>query len=489
MQGKWQDKETGMSEAPTTPAPRRRSHWPLYVSVLLLLLFGALVAHQVFAKKVHVVTDEELLRQLAEAEFIEDPVPAGSHTQDWPQWRGQKRDGVAWTGPLQTQWPKTGLERLWNRTGAEAGESYSSFAVTGGRFYTQMTSEAKDKQIILCLNADTGEEIWSESYDRPRAKIEYGNWPRSTPVVDGDQVFTVDQVGRLQCRKSATGALLWEQDLLRKYGNRLPKWGVAFSPLVLGNLVYTNPGGPYGQSIVAFDRKTGAEVWKALDDPPSYSSPIAINVEGMQQVVFFTGAGLVGLTAKDGRLLWRFPWKTFSDVNATTPLAFRAKSGNKEHQYVFISSGYDKGCALLRIDIDNDGGFSARRVFESNQMCCHFSSPVRYKDHVYGFNESRLSCMSLRTGDVPENWPQLGYKKGSLLLAEPTKGKPMLVVLSEEGKLALVEATPDEFRLKSEVRKIFTLPRRCWPMPVLAEGKLYLRDEHEILCLKMPQEE
>lgn len=364
-----------MSAAPLTPVPKRRSHWPLYVSGLLLGLFAALVVHQLYARRIKMVKDEDLLRQLAEAEFLEDPTPPASHAQDWPQWRGHDRDGIAWTGPLQTRWPSKGLEELWRRTGVDAGESYSSFAVTDGRFYTLYTSKASDKQVILCLNAQTGEEIWKESYDRPHVSIEFGNWPRSTPVVDGDQLFTVDQVGRLQCRNAKTGALLWEQDLVRKFGGQLPKWGYAFSPLVLGELVYTNPGGPFGHAVVALNRKTGAEVWKALDDAPSYSSPIAISVGGKQQVVFFFTDALVGLSADEGRELWRHPWVPRPDANVATPLAFRTRQGNKEHQYVFISSGYGKGCAC-------SGSIPTRRANapparSSRTTRCAATSPLR----------------------------------------------------------------------------------------------------------------
>lgn len=462
-----------------TPPARRRPHLLVFLSLILLLLFAALVMHQINSKHPRVTSDEDLLRQLAKAEFLEETLPAGASVQEWPQWRGLLRDGVARTGPLLQKWPTQGLEQLWR---IEGGASYSSFAVAGGRFYTQLVSEESNKQVILCLDAASGEEVWRESYARPQVNPEYGNWPRSTPVVDGDQVFIVDQACRLQCRNAETGRLLWEHDLLKEYGGQMPKWGVAFSPLVLGNLVYTSPGGADGNSVVAFDRKTGKEVWKALNDPPGYSSPISIRVAGLQQVVFFTGDSLVGLTAREGRLLWRFPWPTDFLVNAATPLAFRTSSAKEEQQYVFISSGYGKGCALLLIEADNQGGFTARRVFESNELCCHFSSPVRSKDHVFGFNESELVCLSLRDGEV--KWKQRGYKKGTLLLAEPSSGAPMLVVLGEEGKLALIKATPqDEPRPTAETRP---LRRRCWPMPVLAEGKLYLRDEQQILCLMMP---
>ncbi len=484
------------STSPSQPDTRpRRRHWPLYLSILLLLVFAALVVHQIEALRPRlVVTNEDLLKQLASAEFLEDRLPASPGARDWPQWRGRRRDGVAGTGPLQLKWPGVGLEKIW---GNPIGESYSSFAVTGGRLYTQTVGEKKSEQVILCLDANTGKEIWRESNERPDLKLEYGNIPRSTPVVDGDLVFTVDQGGRLQCRQADTGKLEWERKLIEDYGGRLPNWGVAFSPLVLDGLVYTNPGGKDNNSIIAFDRKTGAVVWTALNDLPGYSSPVAINVRGLQQVVFFTEDGVVGLTAKpptkEGKLLWRFPWApATAKVNAATPLAFRTKNDKEEDQYVFISSGYNKGCALLRIEMDNQGKCQARPVFTSNQLCCLFSSPVRCKDHVYGFNnESFLTCMSLRDGTV--KWKERGYHRGNLLLAEPTQGEPMLLVLGEEGHLALIDAEPTpKAKLESKTQPVGIAneeANKCWVMPVVAEGKIYVRDKRQIVCLKLPEAE
>lgn len=460
----------------STPRRSAASQLPLLLSLMLFGLFGALAAHQIQVRKSHKVGDVELVKQLSSGEILPEPPPPASQAAEWPQWRGLRRDGVAHTDHLLTDWPRQGPTRLWS---AEGGESYSSFAVAGGRLYTMMHKDEQEQ--IVCLKADTGDEIWRQGYPRPAARIEYGNWPRATPTLDGDRVYTVGPTGRFQCRSIADGELRWEKDLLTEYGAKLPKWGMTFSPLIERNLVIATPGGAEGNSVVAFDKMTGAEVWKALNHPAGYSSPIAITVGDKEerQIVVFTGHSLIGLAAADGKLRWRFTWATDFEVNAATPIAFQARLGDKVEQFVFITSGYKKGCALLNIRSDGQGGFVARRVYENNLLCCHFSSPVRHREYVYGFNETELTCMDIRTGEV--RWTKRGYRKGSLILAEDPAGKGTLIVMGEEGTLALLEATPEEPRVLAEARP---LRRRCWPLPVLAEGRYYLRDEEQILCLQ-----
>ena len=251
--------------------------------------------------------------------------------------------------------------------------------------------------------------------------------------------------------------------------------GVCCSPLVEGGLVFANPGGPDGNSIAAFDKKTGELAWTALSDPPGYSSPVAATIGGARQVVFFTGRGPVALSPADGKELWRYPWQNEFEVNAATPVVFQTRDGDHVDDYVFISSGYGKGCVLLHIQGNERRGFTAQRVYKGNQLCSHFASPVLVGSYLYGFNESTLTCLDARTGAVC--WKQGGFGKGSLLRTEK-----YLVVLGERGKLALVEASPEGYK---ELSRCQPLKTRSWAMPVLVDGRLYLRDEEKILCLDL----
>jgi outer membrane protein assembly factor BamB len=385
------------------------------------------------------------------------PTAAG----DWPQWRGPNRDGVSGETGLLTRWPAGGPKKLWE---AKGGGGYSSFAVAAGKVYTILQDD--DKEAVVCWQADTGKELWRFRYPA-QYENDFGSGPRSTPSVDGDRVYAVGATGIFHCLKADTGAKLWRHDLLEEFKAENLQWGVAFSPLVEGDLVFTNPGGPNGNSVAAFDKKTGKLAWKALGDQAGYSSPVAATIAGVRQVVFFTASGLVGVAPKDGQALWRYPWETSFDCNIATPIVVE--------DYVFLSSGYGKGAAVVKVEADG-GGLKARRVYETTKMCNHFSTCVLYKEHLYGFTDPGiLTCMEFRTGKV--RWQERGFKKGSLTLADGH-----LIILGEEGLLALAEATPQEYREKGRVQ---VFEGKCWTVPVLANGKLYLRDETTVKCLEL----
>jgi outer membrane protein assembly factor BamB len=263
--------------------------------------------------------------------------------------------------------------------------------------------------------------------------------------------------------KAATGEKVWRHDLLDEFKAENLRWGVAFSPLIDGDLIFTNPGGAGGHSLAAFDKRDGKLVWKALDDPAGYSSPVISTAAGVRQVLFFTGKHLVSVSPKDGQLNWQFPWETSYDCNIATPIA--------RGDYVFISSGYDRGCALLGITKAKEGQLQVHPVYQHNRMRNHFSSSVLYKDHLYGFDDATLICMEFRTGQT--RWKEKGFQKGSLLVADGH-----LIILGEKGKLALAAATPEQYREKASFAVSHT---KCWVVPVLADGKLYVRDEKALV--------
>jgi outer membrane protein assembly factor BamB len=239
---------------------------------------------------------------------------------------------------------------------------------------------------------------------------------------------------------------------------------------VEGDLVITTPGGPDGNAVVAFNKHTGSIAWKSLDDPMGYSSPIAVTAAGVRQLLIFTNTALVSLSPVDGRIFWRYPWETTDGFNIATPLTFG--------DCVFISSGYGKGCALLEITREADGSLQAYRVYEHNRMRNHFASSVRLGDYLYGFDQTDLVCMELRRGKIV--WREKCFRnfgKGSLLIADG-----QLIVLGESGRLSLAEATPEGFHEKSS----FQVSRnKCWTVPIVAGGKLYVRTESQIICLEL----
>jgi outer membrane protein assembly factor BamB len=447
----------------------------LWASLILFALFAVQTAYQIYhVHRNHVEVDANLGAELADAIFLDDePAPESA---GWPQWRGPHRDGVIRMSDLSTDWPKKGPPLLWEK---RIGLGYSSFAVKDGRFYSLFREE--DKEVVACWSVDNGKELWRHPYDC-RANTDYPG-PRSTPTLDGDRLYSVGSDGTLLCLDAATGSPRWQKDLVRDFHASVPKWGVAFSPLIDGELLFASPGGPNGNSLAAFNKRTGELVWKCLDEPVGYSSPIAVTIAGTRQILFLMGRCLVAVRADDGKLCWRYPWTTSFDVNAATPLAFKTRPDvgfgtviAGEEDYVFISSGYGRGCALLKVVATVGSRFEARTVFTGKQMSCHFASPVRRGEYLYGIDDSRLSCLNLRTGKVM--WKLSGIQKGSLL-----RVNDYLLTLGEEGQLALLDAVPEKPTPKAEARPFDG--GRCWTMPVIAEGKLFLRDERQMKCFDL----
>jgi outer membrane protein assembly factor BamB len=427
----------------------------LWLIAGFVMILGAVAAF-VFLDREMFHINSALLERLAQADL--SPAEPNPPTRgDWPQWRGPYRDGVSRETGLLTVWPEGGLKQLWQ---AKTGAGYSSMAVAGGRVFCLL--QDGPEEAAVCWNAETGQELWRFKYPC-EYKDAQGNGPRATPAMDGDRVYTVGATGILHCLKTSNGEKLWQHDLAHEFSAPRPAWGVSFSPLIEGDLLLTNPGGPNGSSIVAFNKITGDEVWKSLNDPPAYSSPIAATIDGRRQILFFTHDGLVSVAPQEGALLWRFPWDTRFGANVATPIVVS--------HYVFISSNYDKGCALLDVSI-SASSWQVRPVYEHNRMRNHFSTSVYYKEHLYGFDDATLVCMNFRTGKIA--WKKKDFKRGSLLVAD---GR--LIILGESGTLALAEATPDDYQ---ELASFPFSTKKCWTVPVVANGRLYVRDEERIVC-------
>jgi len=397
---------------------------------------------------------------------------------DWPQWRGCNRDGLSLETGLCKTWPMDGPPTLWRKS---IGRGFSTVVVVGSRLYTMDEETVMDEapaakssspnEGVRCLDAQTGNERWR--FRSPVSYVErFGSGPRSTPAVDEDRVYAVGPTGLLYSLNAESGELLWQHNLMAEFHGRPARYGVAFSPLVEGDLVVTTPGGPDGNAVVAFNKHTGAIEWKALDDPMGYSSPMAVTLAGIRQLLILTNTALVSLSPVDGRIYWRYPWETADGFNIATPLTFG--------DCVFISSGYSKGCALLEVNGEADGSLQVYRVYEHNRMRNHFASSVRLGDFLFGFDQTDLVCMEMRTGRIV--WREKGFRsfgKGTLLIADG-----QLIVMGELGKLSLAEATPEGYHEKSS----FQVSRnKCWTVPIVARGKLYVRTESEIICLDLRQ--
>jgi outer membrane protein assembly factor BamB len=388
-------------------------------------------------------------------------LPIAAPAADWPQYRGPRLDGTSSETGLARQWPADGPETLWRH---DLGDGYSGMAVVDGRLYTMYGSGGDE--MLVCLDAATGREIWRLRTDDNRADGQ-GGGPRATPTVHGSTVYAVGAQGKLYAVEAVSGEKVWWTDLVQAFGAGVPTWGVAASPIVVGELLLLDVGGRSGYSIVAFDSTTGTVVWHAESDKAGYSTPLPVTVDGIRQALFFTATQLVSVSPADGRTFWRQPWETSYDVNAAMPVFLPPDR-------VFISSSYDRGALVLTMRRDGDG-VAISEAWRSRDMKNHFNSSVYLDGHLYGFDDGTLKCLDAATGE--ERWAQRGFAKGSLLAADGH-----LLVLSERGVLALVEATPSAYveRARAQV-----LDGKTWTMPTLSDGVLYVRDQQEIKALKI----
>lgn len=410
------------------------------------------------------VTRSTLLVFLATL-LVTAPALAG----DWPQWLGAERNGVSAETGLLAEWPEAGPDVLWR---AKLGKGFSGIAVVGDRLYTMYAETGSE--YAVCLNAADGEVVWRVKTGDYYQEKQGGDGPRSTPTVDGEVVYVLSAEGTLYSLTADTGGKIWQKSLVEVFGSAVPRWGFSTSPLVEGDLLFVEVGGlkgnilvnmvikrQAGSTVAAIDKKTGRTLWTSLDDKMSYSSPIAYMVGGARQVAFFTAYALVGLSPQDGKLLWRFPWKTRYDVSAATPIFMPPDR-------IFISSGGDG--AVVRVKEDG-----VEQVWKNSEMKNHFGTSVYLDGYLYGFDESILKCIDAQTGE--EKWKARGYAKGTLIAADG-----YLIVLGEQGNLGLVEATPEGF---VETAGFQVMNARCWTAPSLADGTVYLRDESEIVAVDL----
>jgi outer membrane protein assembly factor BamB len=389
--------------------------------------------------------------------------PATRASLDWPQWRGADRNTVSLETGLVDRWPDGGPPVVWR---TKVGAGFSSVTISGGKLYTSW-DEGKT-QFLFCLDALTGKELWRRGLGAAFTH-HYGNGPRSTPLVDGDVVFTVGTEGRLVAVNKDSGKVLWQHDLVKEYSATLPSYGYSSSPLVVGDKLVAETGGK-DATFMAFSKKTGEVVWTSENDLPAYSSPIDISVGGVDQVVFWSAHGLHSVSEEDGKVLWRYSWETFCPVtgdplNTGTPI-FVAPDR------MYISSG--SGAAMLRLSRAG-GKFKVEEVWQSDQMRSDVNTSLLLGDYIYGFDRGTLKCLDAKTGEV--KWKARGFQRGSLIAAD---GK--LIVLGEAGNLALVDASPDGFVQKDSAK---VLAGKNWTAPSLAAGKLYLRNHEELLCLDL----
>jgi outer membrane protein assembly factor BamB len=394
-----------------------------------------------------------------------------ANASDWPQYRGPNQDGIS-TEKLTLNWPAGGPKVVWK---VPTQNGFSSFAVVGGKVFTQVNRDIDGgpREICVAMDAKTGKELWFTDigigkYDGGAGP---GDGPRSTPTVSDGMVYTFNQFLVVQCLDAVTGKQVWSRDLMKEDAGRNIQWKSAASAVVDGDHVFVAGGGP-GQSFLALNRKTGAVVWKVEDEVITHSTPLVTTILGVRQVIFFAKSGLVSVTAKEGKGLWKFPFK-FATSTAISPVV----AGD----IVYCSAGYGVGSGACKISKEG-AGLKATELWKipGNQpVANHWSTPVCKDGYLYGmfsFKQHKtgpMKCVELATGKVM--WEQPGFGPGNVILVNDK-----LIAIADDGQVVMIDAVSTGYK---EIGRMKVVEGKTWTTPAFSDGRVYVKSAKEGACL------
>ena len=388
---------------------------------------------------------------------------------DWPQWRGPERNGISKETGLLKEWPKEGPKLLWQRK--DLGSGYSTPSVVGERLYL-MSNQGMESESVQALNVKDGKEIWSVRIGKvgPNEGPQYPG-SRSTPTVDGSVLYALGSDGDLACLETGGGKVRWQKNLRSDFGGKPGKWVYSESPLVDGDALVVTPGGTTA-TLVALNKKNGDVIWKAVvpgGDLAAYASIVIGQGGGVKQYVQFIDKGVVGVDAKTGKFLWRYD-KTAenSPANIPTPIV--------DKDYVYTATGRGGG-GLIKLKKSSDA-FEVEQVYFNPKLPTQIGGAIKLGEHLFGTTGQGLLCVEFVTGTI--KWQERAVGAGSLCFADGN-----LYLHGENGDVAMVEASPDSYREKGR----FTPPEapdrgrsKAWAYPVVADGRLYIRDLASLWC-------
>ena len=390
------------------------------------------------------------------------PAPAAVTAEagvDWPGFRGRHRDGVVAGARLNTDWAASPPVRLWRRP---IGPGWSSFAVRGDLFYTQ--EQRGNDEIVACYRVATGEPVWRHRDAARFYESNAGAGPRATPTLGNGRVYTFGATGVLNALDLQGGAVVWSRNAAADTGMKVPGWGFASSPLVVDDVVIVAAAG----KLAAYDLATGNPRWYGPDDRSGYSSPHLVTIGGVQQVLLLNGAGVTSVAPADGKLLWQHPLP--SGTRICQP-GLTASGGVLLHD----GDGGDMRCIKAAQGPD---GWSVEELWVSEGLHPYFNDFVVHEGHAYGFDGNNLACIDLGNGE--RRWKGGRYGNGQLVVLPE---QDLLLVLSEEGEMALVGAAPDQF---TEMARFPAITGKTWNHPVLVGDVLLVRNSQEMAAFRLP---
>lgn len=376
-----------------------------------------------------------------------------SQASDWGRWRGPDGTGMS----SEKGWKPQAVAAAKVRWKASLGKGHSCMAVSAKRLYTMGNPGAND--VVYCLDAETGKELWKHSYPCGQGNFE---GPRSTPVVDGDLVYTLSREGQAFCLEASTGKVKWQKNLTKDFGATNITWGFSASPLIVDKAVVYNAR----SSGLALDKLTGEKIWEGGGGQCGYAAPVRFTHKGKDSLALFSFKEVVVVDAQTGEKQLSHPWETQYDVNAADPIYFDGK--------LFITSGYERGCTLLDLS-----GRNVKQLWENQNLRGHFASPIYLDGHIYGVDgntgQGQLRCLEAKSGKV--KWTQKGGFENLIIVSG------MILAIDKNGTLVIAEASDKGFR---ETAKAVVLNGKAknWTAPVLANGLIYCRNsDGDLVCV------
>ena len=397
---------------------------------------------------------------------------AFAEAADWPQWRGPNHDQVSKETGILTKWPEKGPKEVWR---IKIGPTHGTFAVAGDKALIMMQRDGQDT--CVALDANTGKELWATPIDKNMSQQESwgGKSAHSTPAIDGDTVYCTSQFLKIAALNLADGKPVWQHDLVKEFGGSysmdargIKEWGNAASAVVDGNHVLMAGGGS-GQSIIAFDKKTGAVAWKNHDEKITQATPTPATIHGVRQVIFYTQSGLVSVAPDTGDLLWKHPHQ-YNVSTASSPVV----AGD----IVYASAAYQVGAVAVQI-MRTETGLQPKELYKDRKLMNHWMTPLVHDNHLYGlFGHAKqrtapVMAVEFKTGKTL--WSEEGFGHGGLIYIDGH-----LLIQGDQGQLVLAKATPEKY---TEVARAQVLEGRCWNMPIVANGKVYTHSDSEAVCL------